>query len=181
MKGSDSNFWTSVRIAAATGGRWLKKPPDPATPISGLGIDWRALRPGEVFVAIDGEQFDGHEFLPQAQAAGAAMALVERSIPREGPEGPPLPPLRVPSTVEALRALAGRYREVLSAGGCRLVSVSGSNGKTTTRYLIHHTLKRMSPSCNDHSRSPDLKMPLRGRLSLLSKVVSATGSATVQA
>jgi UDP-N-acetylmuramoyl-tripeptide--D-alanyl-D-alanine ligase len=97
VKGSDPNFWAPVSIATITGGRWLKKPPDLATPTTGLGIDGRTLRLGEVFVAIAGEQFDGHEFLPQAQAAGAAMALVERSI-AQGPESPPLPLLRVPST-----------------------------------------------------------------------------------
>jgi UDP-N-acetylmuramoyl-tripeptide--D-alanyl-D-alanine ligase len=51
-----------------------------------------------------------------------------------------VPILLVPSTVGALQALARRYRDLLGACGCRVLSVSGSNGKTTTRHLIHHVL-----------------------------------------
>ena len=107
--------------------------------IAGFGIDGRSLRPGEAFVAIRGERFDGHDFLPQAQAAGAALALVERD---PGTGHPALPLLSVPSTVAALQALARQHRGVLGAGGCRVISVSGSNGKTTTRHLIYQVLTR---------------------------------------
>ncbi|MGD8208055.1 MAG: UDP-N-acetylmuramoyl-tripeptide--D-alanyl-D-alanine ligase, partial [Thiohalocapsa sp.] len=133
-------FWTPAVLAELTGGRWLAPPRRVDVSLTGLGIDSRTLHPGEVFVAIAGERFDGHDFLERAQAAGAALALVERDCePPAGADGP-LAVLRVASTVRALQALASRYRDLLRAAGCRVVSVSGSNGKTTTRHLIHHVL-----------------------------------------
>ncbi|MCU0836379.1 MAG: Mur ligase domain-containing protein [Chromatiaceae bacterium] len=93
-------------------------PPDTATPVTGLGIDGRTLRPGEVFVAIPGERFDGHDFLDQARAARAALAIVERT-PSPEAQHPALPLLLVPSTLAARQTLAWHYREVLGAGGCR--------------------------------------------------------------
>ena len=133
-----TTFWTPAAFAEITGGRWLVPPADATAPITALGIDSRTLQPGEAFVAIAGERFDGHEFLAQAQAAGAALAIVERDV--APPAGAALALLRVESTVAALQALAARWRDVLGDAGCRIVSVSGSNGKTTTRHLVHHVL-----------------------------------------
>ena len=137
-----ASFWIPAAFAEITGGRWLAPPADGAAPLAGLSIDSRALVPGEVFVAITGERFDGHDFLAQVQAAGAALALVERDVAplRAGQSGDALALLRVESTVRALQTLAARWRDALGAAGCRVVSVSGSNGKTTTRHLIHHVL-----------------------------------------
>jgi len=138
------SFWTPSTFAAITDGRWLVAPEDPESCLQGAGIDTRTLRPGEAFVAIAGERFDGHDFLAAASAAGAAIAIVEREVsPTDAAatdSGGRLPILQVASTVGALQRLAGAYRQVLRAGGCRVISVSGSNGKTTTRHLIHHTL-----------------------------------------
>jgi UDP-N-acetylmuramoyl-tripeptide--D-alanyl-D-alanine ligase len=131
-------FWTPATFADITAGRWLMPPPDAGAPLGGLGIDSRSLAPGEAFVAIAGERFDGHGFLEQVQAAGAGLAIVEQDVtpPADGP----LAVLRVESTVGALQALAAGWREMLRSAGCRVVSVCGSNGKTTTRHLIHHVL-----------------------------------------
>jgi UDP-N-acetylmuramoyl-tripeptide--D-alanyl-D-alanine ligase len=132
-----TTFWTPAAFAEITAGRWLAPPADAALPITGVGIDSRTLQPGEAFVAIAGERFDGHGFLDQARAAGAALAVVEQDVAAPGGG---LAVLRVESTVAALQALAARWRDVLGATGCRVVSVCGSNGKTTTRHLIHHVL-----------------------------------------
>jgi len=134
-----ASFWTPAAFAEITQGHWLVPPAEGAAPLAGLGIDSRTLAPGEVFVAITGERFDGHDFLDKAEAAGAALAIVERDVaPLDA--GGRLALLRVDATVAALQALAARWRDVLGAAGCRIVSVSGSNGKTTTRHLIHHVL-----------------------------------------
>jgi UDP-N-acetylmuramoyl-tripeptide--D-alanyl-D-alanine ligase len=132
-----TSFWTAAAFAEITAGRWLAPPADARAPLAGVGIDSRTLQPGEAFVAIAGERFDGHGFLDQAQAAGARLAIVEQDV---APPGGGLAVLRVDSTVAALQALAARWRDVLGASGCRVVGVCGSNGKTTTRHLIHHVL-----------------------------------------
>ncbi len=133
-----TRFWTPTAFAEMTGGRWLTPPADADTPLAGLGIDSRALAPGEVFVAIAGERFDGHGFLDQVQAVGAGLAIVEQDT--APPANGALALLRVDSTIKALQALAARWRDLLGAEGCRIVSISGSNGKTTTRHLVHHVL-----------------------------------------
>ncbi|NKN33471.1 Mur ligase family protein [Marichromatium bheemlicum] len=106
-------------------------------PLAGFGIDGRRLRPGEVFIAITGARYDGHDFLDQAAHAGAALAIVERAPP-DPPPGLAL--LAVDSTLTALHRLAVAHRARLRAAGCRVISVSGSNGKSTTRHLIHQVL-----------------------------------------
>src|SRR5579875_3385229 len=71
-------LWTSAEIAAATGGETLGAPFE----VSGLSIDTRTLKPGELFIALTGER-DGHDFLDAAFEAEAAGALVS-SLPLEG-------------------------------------------------------------------------------------------------
>jgi UDP-N-acetylmuramoyl-tripeptide--D-alanyl-D-alanine ligase len=114
-------------------------PTDPGQPLSGISIDSRQLSPGAAFIAIRGERHDGHAFVAQAVSRGAGLALVERGV--EAPD-PSTPTLQVPSTVVALQALARHYRALLGVSGCWVLSVSGSNGKTTTRHLIHHVLSQ---------------------------------------
>jgi UDP-N-acetylmuramoyl-tripeptide--D-alanyl-D-alanine ligase len=101
---------------------------DPATPIQRVHSDTRTLRPGDLFVALRGERFDAHDFLPQARAAGAAAALAERNLQESG-----LPGLRVPDALAALQALAAGWRAPLALS---LVAVTGSNGKTTVTQMI---------------------------------------------
>ena len=122
-------------LAEVTGGTWHPVPPRDLA-ITGVSIDTRTLRPGEVFVAIEAER-DGHDFLQAASQAGASCALVRKPVDA----GPPQ--LVVADTVAALQAWAAAHRDRLAAsgsGGCKVISVSGSNGKTTTRHLIHHVL-----------------------------------------
>jgi len=101
---------------------------DPATPIARVHSDTRTLRPGDLFVAIRGERFDGHDFLPKARAAGAVAALAEHSLAAAGLAG-----LEVADSRLALGALAAAWRRL-----CRLplVAVTGSNGKTTVTQMI---------------------------------------------
>ncbi len=155
-------FWTPAAFADVTGGRWLVAPRDAAAALAGIGIDGRTLSAGEAFVAIAGERFDGHDYLAQAQASGARLAIVERDIVPPGQGDGGLALLRVDSTVAALQALAARWRDVLGAAGCRVVGVCGSNGKTTTRHLIHHVLSHagLTGSQSPKSFNNHLGVPL---------------------
>lgn len=113
-------LWTSAEAATATGGRavgrWLA---------SGISIDTRDLAPGDLFVALKDKR-DGHGFVPQAQAAGACAALVERRV-GEGPA------LVVPNTLKGLEALAVAARDRCPA---RRVGVTGSVGKTSMKAVL---------------------------------------------
>ena len=98
--------------------------------VKGYSIDTRTLKPGEVFFAIKGPRFDGHQFVQQALAKKAAAVVVEQPSPgqRQG-EGAVI---RVSSTVEALQNLA---RDVRRRWGMPIIGVTGSAGKTTTKEM----------------------------------------------
>src|SRR5438552_5115551 len=93
--------WTSGQLAAA----------DPTATVTTVCTDSRALKAGDLFIAIRGEKFDGHDFVSEAARIGAAGAIVEKA-----PAG--LPPsfcvIEVVDTIRALQALAAEYRASLS-------------------------------------------------------------------
>ncbi len=121
-------LWSSEDAAAATGGRATA--PWEAT---GVSIDTRTLRPGDLFVALEAQR-DGHGFVAQALEKGAAAALVAHR-PEGVPEGAPL--LVVPEVQAALEALgrAGRAR-----ARARVCAVTGSVGKTSTKEMLRAAL-----------------------------------------
>jgi UDP-N-acetylmuramoyl-tripeptide--D-alanyl-D-alanine ligase len=98
---------------------------------SGVTTDSRAIRPGDLFVALRGENFDGHEFLDQAGSAGAVAALVSR------PVASALPQLQVRDTRIALGRL-GAYNRALYQGP--LVAITGSSGKTSVKNMVRAVL-----------------------------------------
>ncbi|MDI3262897.1 MAG: UDP-N-acetylmuramoyl-tripeptide--D-alanyl-D-alanine ligase [Fulvimonas sp.] len=116
-------------IAAWTHGRLLGADAE----IAGVAIDTRTLRPGELFVALRGERADGHAFLAEALARGAAGALVEH------PVDVALPQVLVDDGVRALGQLAGAVR---ARRATRVVGITGSNGKTTVKTLAAAILSR---------------------------------------
>jgi len=101
----------------------------------GVSTDTRSIAPGELFVALRGERFDGHAFLASAKAAGAVAAIVDRRHPDPGP----LPVVIVEDTKVALGALARRWRSRFSPV---LIGVAGSNGKTTTKEMLAAILRQ---------------------------------------
>ncbi|MCC7100246.1 MAG: UDP-N-acetylmuramoyl-tripeptide--D-alanyl-D-alanine ligase, partial [Rubrivivax sp.] len=103
------------------------------TRIGRVHTDTRTLQRGDLFVALRGERFDGHDFLPQAQAAGAAAVLAERGVAACG-----LPGLEVADALLALQQLAAAWRR--QQGGA-LIAVTGSNGKTTVTQMIAAILR----------------------------------------
>ncbi len=138
------HFWTYQNLANVTQGRWLVEPDDLSAEVTGLWHDTRELKPGQAYLAIRGENFDGHDFVDNAFAAGASLAIVSAAPPSlEGGAGGRVPKqtvLRVGDTIKALQDLARAYRDALKADGCKVIGIAGSNGKTTTRHLIHHVL-----------------------------------------
>jgi UDP-N-acetylmuramoyl-tripeptide--D-alanyl-D-alanine ligase len=102
---------------------------------SGVSTDSRSLQRGELFVALRGERFDGHEFLDAARAAGAAGAVVD--VAYDGHARLPL--LAVADTRRALGDLARRWRARFAPV---LVAITGSNGKTTTKEMLASILRR---------------------------------------
>jgi len=100
---------------------------DGAVAFSRVHSDTRTLQPGDLFVALRGERFDGHAFLPQARAAGAVAALAEQGLSDE------LPGLQVADTLIGLQQLAAAWRAQFALP---LVAVTGSNGKTTVTQMV---------------------------------------------
>ncbi len=118
--------WTSERVAQALG---LPASGRSAVAYSGVSTDTRTLRPGELFVGLRGERFDGTEFVAAAREAGAPGAVVERQ-PDAVLEDFEL--FLVNDALEALGRLAKVRRRALDA---EVVGITGTSGKTTTREL----------------------------------------------
>ena len=106
---------------------------DPATPILRVHSDTRTLQPGDLFVALRGDNFDAHAFLPQARAAGAAAALAEHGIADAGLAG-----LQVADSLVALQQLAAAWRLRFTGP---VIGVAGSNGKTTVTQMVAAILR----------------------------------------
>jgi UDP-N-acetylmuramoyl-tripeptide--D-alanyl-D-alanine ligase len=99
------------------------------TKISGVSIDSRKVSPGQLFIPFKGEQSDGHKYVVDSIRKGAAAALWQSDVPN-----PPthLPILIVDDCLEAMQELARKYRNELSV---KVVGITGSNGKTTTKDM----------------------------------------------
>jgi UDP-N-acetylmuramoyl-tripeptide--D-alanyl-D-alanine ligase len=104
--------------------------PADGRPIAGVSIDTRTIRPGQLFVAIAGPNFDGHDFVADAVQKGAAAVMVHREL---GEPTPPVPVVRVADTTQALKNLG---RHVRLQAGIPVAAVTGSAGKTTTKEML---------------------------------------------
>jgi murE/murF fusion protein len=96
--------------------------------VAAVSSDTRSVRRGELFLALVGERFDGHDYLNQAAAAGACAAVVARPVP-----GSPLPQLVLGDTGVALMRMGAAWRARFDIP---VIAVTGSNGKTTTKEMI---------------------------------------------
>jgi len=122
-------------IAQVTGGRLT--PAAARGTVTGISTDSRTLEPGELFVPLRGERFDGHDFLTLAVRRGAAACLSEDVI-----AGFPVPVIQVADTMTALGDLAAARRREFAGP---VVAVTGSSGKTTTKEMLAAILGQQAP------------------------------------
>ena len=147
-------FWTSQRVAAALG------VPAPASAVyPHISTDTRAIGAGDLFVALKGPRFDAHAFLAEAQAKGAAGAVVRRGTAAV----PGLTFFPVDDTLTALGLLARARRRALP-GGSPVVAITGSSGKTSTKELIRVAL---SPRYRVHATAANLNNEIGVPLTIL--------------
>jgi len=124
-----SPLWTSDEIAAATGGT-----ASGTFSVSGVAFDSREVGAGDLFIALTGETTDGHRFVDKAFASGAAGAIVSQPVDH--------PHVLVEDTAAALDAL-GRAARARMQG--KVIGVTGSVGKTSTKEALFHALDRFRP------------------------------------
>jgi len=156
----------AAEIAAATGGRVMSG--NPAQRVERWSIDTRSLQPGDLFVAIRGDRFDGHAFVAAALAAGAAGAVVTAApvLPEAGKGGPA--PLLI-EVADTTRALQDGGREMRRRAGAKVVAITGSAGKTTTKELAaaflaaKYSVFRNKGNLNNHIGLPLSLLELRTR------------------
>lgn len=120
-------LWTSIDAAAATGRTAIAE-----WAATGISIDTRTLETGDLFVALAGPNFDGHDFVDTAFAAGAASALVSREASLNGRPG-----LVSTDTLDAMEKLATAARDRSRA---KIAAITGSVGKTGTKEALAHVL-----------------------------------------
>ena len=145
-------------VRRAVYGRWLARGPDQK--IERVSIDSRTAKPGDLFIAVKGDRYDGHDYLAKAAKAGCVAAIVRRD---------PQPPTQVlckftvgavgvEDTVTALGELGAFYCRHVPAS---VIAVTGSNGKTTVKQMIHHILsRRLRGSCGQKSFNNAIGVPL---------------------
>lgn len=103
---------------------------------TGVNTDTRTLQPGQLFIALKGENFDGNAFALKALEAGALAAVVSADCPADDPRL-----VKVPDTLQALKDLAAWHRlHVKGEERLKVLSLTGTNGKTTTKELISAAL-----------------------------------------
>jgi UDP-N-acetylmuramoyl-tripeptide--D-alanyl-D-alanine ligase len=153
---------TAGEFAAASGGEVVRG--DAATAIGRVSIDSRTVGPGELFVAIRGERFDGHRFVGNALERGAVGAVVEGPV--DVADRRTAVVIRVGNTTRALQLAA---RDVRRRSAARVVAITGSAGKTTTKEItaellaLRYRVFRNKGNLNNHIGLPLSLLELRSR------------------
>lgn len=124
-----------ARLAQFAGGEIVSGNRD--LTINRVSTDSRTLRPGDLFVALRGENFDGHRFVTTAVERGAAGVVVDRDWSESVPDSCAV--LRVAETLAAYQQIAAQYRQTLPL---KVVAITGSNGKTSTKDFVAAVLGR---------------------------------------
>jgi len=129
-----------ITLLGAIGASSSRGPLKPVE-ITGLQIDSRKVRPGDVFFALEGTQVDGHDFLKMAAARGAVAAVLKREVP-----GVAIEQFVVPDTREALALAACEFYNHPSLK-FPLIGITGTNGKTTVAFLVRQILGQEGITC----------------------------------
>ncbi len=133
-------MFTVNGITAATGGIILG---EGRGEVNGVSTDSRSVQPGELFVPLRGERFDGHDYLVEVVAKGVSVLLAEEGWLGEHPELPAaVTVISVADTLRALGDLAAAWRRRFPI---RLIGITGSNGKTTTKEMLAAILEQSGP------------------------------------
>jgi UDP-N-acetylmuramoyl-tripeptide--D-alanyl-D-alanine ligase len=142
-------------VRQAVSGKLLSVLPDDAPAVTAVCTDTRHMAPSSLFVALRGERFDANEFLPQAAAGGAVAAIIERA---PATVIPGLHLIVVPDARIAMGKLAAHVRKGLKG---KVIAVAGSNGKTSTKHLVHAALRgKLKGSISPKSYNNDIGVPL---------------------
>jgi UDP-N-acetylmuramoyl-tripeptide--D-alanyl-D-alanine ligase len=149
-----SMLWTAQALVAAMDGRPLGPMPEG---VDGISIDTRTLQPGDAFFAIKGETMDGHDFATAAIKAGAGVLVVaEGKLPALGRLTSPM--IVVPDVLEALEKL-GRVARARSQA--KIIAITGSVGKTSTKEALRHGLSAVGKvHASDNSLNNQWGVPL---------------------
>jgi UDP-N-acetylmuramoyl-tripeptide--D-alanyl-D-alanine ligase len=153
---------TGAAIAGATGGRVTGG--DPGRPVTGFSIDSRTLAAGDVFVALRGPRFDGHDFVDVVMQSGASGVVVSTDAAAARAAKGGAVAVLVADTTRALQDLARHVRRTSAA---RVVAITGSAGKTTTKEIAaeflsaRHRVFRNRGNLNNHIGLPLSLLELR--------------------
>jgi len=137
----ESYLWNADTVMAATGGQGAGDWHD--WHAVGVSIDSRSVRPGDLFVAIKGPKFDGHDFACAALKAGASAVVIDHLPNGPGALAPEAPVLEVNNTTQALEKLGIAARTKAQA---RIIAVTGSVGKTGTKEALRFVLEGQGPT-----------------------------------
>ncbi len=149
---------TPNEIRQAVHGWWLTRGAD--VTVCGVSIDSRTAGAGELFVAVKGDNHDGHDYLRPAAEAGCVAAIIDRrkTVPADVIKLYGGDVIGVDDTVKALGEMAGFHRQQVSA---TVVAVTGSNGKTTVKLMIDHIISRRAKGlAGDKSFNNAIGVPL---------------------
>jgi len=136
LKGKQTPVLMAEDIVAATGGRLVRGGPDAV--FHGISTDSRTLSPGNLFIPLAGETFDGHDFIREALAAGVAGVLVQKGKEEKlGGSSHETAVIAVEDTLRALGDIARFWRQLFPVP---VIAVTGSSGKTTTKEMIGRIL-----------------------------------------
>lgn len=148
-----NSLLTFEKIQSLTRGRWIAEPQDLSVVLKGGAFDTRSLGNAQIFFAWRGETGDGHDYLNQLAASDIRLILVEKEVARVGDKAM----LRVDNSLQTLHLLA---RELVKGFQGKIVNITGSSGKTTTKGWLQHVINghrnllTNSGSFNNHIGCP---------------------------
>lgn len=135
-------YFDPSELAAWTAGEWRGTPPDR---IAGVSNDSRSILPGELYVALQGDRLDGHQFIDGARLRSASAVLIDRSYAGEAEQT--IPMLLVDDTRQALTDMARGHRARCSA---EMVGLTGSVGKSSVKEMAADMLSHLGPVARTH-------------------------------
>lgn len=152
--------WRTADLLTATGGELISG--ETSTAFSGIGIDSRRIQPGELFLAIRGEKHDGHGFVRQIVAQGTRGVILERGRVSDADtrlwreQG--VVAIAVDDTTRALGQVAAHRR---NTSEIRVVGITGSNGKTSTREMVAAMVRQNHPTLTPRANfNNEIGLPL---------------------